>query len=270
MHYYQHNIGDYRRDTSHLTLLEHGVYRQLLDSYYLSESKIPDETKEVCRRLCARTNEEIKAVESVLSEFFRYQEGWVHDRCEAEIAAYIAKASRARTNGKLGGRRARTKVVISGNPDVTQTQANPLTHKPINPLLKTKRLVVADASTMTVVVSGDVAPVAKRSAKGQRLAPEWQLPRAWGEWAVEQGLEAAVVRQEAEVFHDYWIAQAGSKGIKADWQATWRNWIRRKATSPNNKTFAEKTQDYKDRQAEKFYEPLMNMTEDERKAWGLQ
>ena len=37
MHYYQHNIADYRKDTIHLTLLEHGVYRQLLDQYYLTQ-----------------------------------------------------------------------------------------------------------------------------------------------------------------------------------------------------------------------------------------
>ena len=27
-------------------------------------------------------------------------------------------------------------------------------------------------------------------------------------------------------FKDYWIAQAGQKGVKLDWFATWRNWVR--------------------------------------------
>jgi len=40
LHYYTFNIGDYRRDTGHLSLLEHGIYRQLIDSYYLSEKPI--------------------------------------------------------------------------------------------------------------------------------------------------------------------------------------------------------------------------------------
>lgn len=30
----------------------------------------------------------------------------------------------------------------------------------------------------------------------------------------------------ADAFCDYWIAQAGAKGRKADWSATWRNWVR--------------------------------------------
>jgi phage terminase Nu1 subunit (DNA packaging protein) len=30
------------------------------------------------------------------------------------------------------------------------------------------------------------------------------------------------------MFVDYWIAQPGQKGVKTDWDATWRNWMRRK------------------------------------------
>jgi len=36
-------------------------------------------------------------------------------------------------------------------------------------------------------------------------------------------------------FRDYWIAQPGSKGLKADWFATWRNWVRTTKVSPNTK-----------------------------------
>jgi uncharacterized protein YdaU (DUF1376 family) len=92
MHYYKHNIGDYRRDTMHLSLLEHGVYRQLLDCYYLSEAPIPLETEQVNRRLLVRTEEEAKTVERILNEFFCMSEtGWIHIRCSREIEAYKAK-----------------------------------------------------------------------------------------------------------------------------------------------------------------------------------
>jgi hypothetical protein len=37
-----------------------------------------------------------------------------------------------------------------------------------------------------------------------------------------------------DAFRDYWIAQPGSKGLKADWTATWRNWIRNTRVSPNS------------------------------------
>lgn len=69
-----------------MSLLEHGVYRQLLDMYYLSELPIPRETHQVIRRLSARTQDEINAVEIILNEFFSLsEEGWTHKRCELEI-----------------------------------------------------------------------------------------------------------------------------------------------------------------------------------------
>jgi len=144
MHYYQHNIGDYRRDTVHLSLLEHGVYRQLLDMYYLSESPIPRETQQVIRRLSARTQDEINAVEIILNEFFLLSEdGWTHKRCDVEIADYRHKASNSRENGKKGGRPKlipepeKTHQVIPGNPEHNLNEPeriNALTNKPIKTL----------------------------------------------------------------------------------------------------------------------------------------
>ena len=152
MNYYSHHIGDYRRDTSHLSLLEHGVYRQLIDMYCLSEERIPEETDWVIRRLSARTEEEKKAVISVLNEFFYLENGWVHKRCEVEIAAYKNKARRAQDNGKLGGRPSKTQPVISGLSDETQTKAN---HKPITinqePITNINTLVIPSEVTSVPV-----------------------------------------------------------------------------------------------------------------------
>ena len=39
-------------------------------------------------------------------------------------------------------------------------------------------------------------------------------------------LSAEDVRREAECFADYWHAKAGADARKADWLATWRNWVR--------------------------------------------
>ena len=59
------------------------------------------------------------------------------------------------------------------------------------------------------------------------LSDDWFLPKDWGNWALEQGLTESEIRTEAECFADYWR----SKGeTRADWQATWRNWIRRRRT----------------------------------------
>jgi hypothetical protein len=70
------------------------------------------------------------------------------------------------------------------------------------------------------------AKASPKTARGSRLSPEWFLPVEWGEWALSEGLAHDTIRSEAEKFKDYWTARAGPNGVKLDWQATWRNWIR--------------------------------------------
>jgi hypothetical protein len=65
------------------------------------------------------------------------------------------------------------------------------------------------------------------SARGTRLPADWSLPLDWSEWALAQGWASASIIDQAERFKDYWLSVAGAKGLKADWQATWRTWMRR-------------------------------------------
>jgi len=126
MHYYQHNIGDYARDTGHLSVLEHGIYRLLLDWCYLNEKPI---TTEQAMRV-GRGNP--VATQSVLSEFFcETSDGWTHKRVCQEVADYHKKADRNRANGAKNTRKEPT-----GNPVATQSvsENNPNggpNHKPI-------------------------------------------------------------------------------------------------------------------------------------------
>ncbi|SEU02810.1 DUF1376 domain-containing protein [Paracoccus homiensis] len=80
---------------------------------------------------------------------------------------------------------------------------------------------------------------AKASSKkrGSRLSAEWRLPRPWGEWAVAEGLSEQAVRIEADKFRDYWISASGSNAVKLDWQATWRNWVRKAVTDRQKPAF---------------------------------
>lgn len=73
----------------HLSLLEHGVYNQLLDWYYLDEQPLPKDNRTLFRRLSARTEAEQQAVLDVLSEMFVQTDGgWVQKRVEREIAQH--------------------------------------------------------------------------------------------------------------------------------------------------------------------------------------
>lgn len=129
MNYYSHHIGDYLIDTAHLSILEDGVYRRLMDRYYATEQPLATDEAALFRIIRARTDDEKEAVRVVLVEFFsETPDGWTHKRCDEEIAIYQAKAEKNRVNGAKGGRPVKannpdiTQVVIDDNPDITLTK----------------------------------------------------------------------------------------------------------------------------------------------------
>ncbi len=68
-------------------------------------------------------------------------------------------------------------------------------------------------------------------ARGTRLPLVMQLPDDWLSFAQQtRKWERPTVEIEFQTFLDYWHAQPGSKGVKLDWLATWRNWCRRSHT----------------------------------------
>lgn len=109
MNYYEHHLGDYAKDTAHLTMLEDGAYRRLLDRYYGTESGI--QAAQAHRIARARTREEKQAVDAVLEEFFFLVDGlWKNNRAEEEIKKFSDKKPKSdekRENDKERQRRAR-------------------------------------------------------------------------------------------------------------------------------------------------------------------
>lgn len=178
MNYYKFNIGDYSAATRHLTMLEHGAYRLLMDVYYTTEQPIPLDMKVAARKAGARTKDEVQAVETVLREFFtETQGGWVHVRCEAEIAFYQQKAETNRVVGKRGGRpKKETQTVSDGNPEKTQTVSG------INPQ---KTL-----TTNQEPITNTPIPPAKTPGAAERFERFWQAyPRKVGKDAAKRAFD---------------------------------------------------------------------------------
>jgi uncharacterized protein YdaU (DUF1376 family) len=173
----------------------------LIDWYYLDENPIPLETQVVSRRLRLASEVEVLSLQNVLSDFFKEgKSGYVHKRIELDINDYHEQAEKNQRNGKLGGRPKKTHLVIDGLPDESQ---NNLNHKPLttnNKLIEKKTL-------------------------GKRLASDFSFPKEWEEFCQTERPELSPVKT-FDQFKDYWIAQAGQKGVKLDWFATWRNWVR--------------------------------------------
>jgi uncharacterized protein YdaU (DUF1376 family) len=111
MHYYQFNIADYRKDTVHLSLVEHAIYRELIDQYHLDEKPISLDTASVMRRLRLRSTDDERALNAVLTDFFeRSEDGWHHRRIDQEITAYHQMVEHASKAGKASAEARRIKA----------------------------------------------------------------------------------------------------------------------------------------------------------------
>jgi DNA-binding transcriptional MocR family regulator len=76
---------------------------------------------------------------------------------------------------------------------------------------------------------GASSPKGDLPRKGSRLPEGWDPAEQTIAWA-KQNHPSVNLRAEHESFTDYWRAKAGRDAVKTDWDATWRNWIRRATT----------------------------------------
>jgi hypothetical protein len=103
--------------------------------------------------------------------------------------------------------------------------------------------VTNDASGVTDSASGVTAggaltitkPLLKPLLNSYRLPEDWQ-PKESDVQLMKEHFPSIDLKLETHAFRDYWASVAGAKGKKADWDATWRNWIRNsyKRNKPKN------------------------------------
>ena len=193
MHYYQFHIGDYKSHTHHLSLLEDLAYRRLLDFYFLHEQ--PIKHRDIARQIGMRDHEE--DVMTVLNEFFlSTPEGFVNPRPDKEIKQY-------------------KEFSIAGKRGAAKRWSTPPHGEAISP------------PNATPIATINHKPITNNQKKilGKRLANDFSLPLEWEQFCQQTRPELSPVKT-FDQFKDYWIAQAGQKGVKLDWFATWRNWVR--------------------------------------------
>ena len=72
------------------------------------------------------------------------------------------------------------------------------------------------------------APTTTKRPRGTRIPDPFIVTDDMVTWA-ETELPRFDWTRETVRFKDHWLAAAGAKGVKQDWPATWRNWMRRAA-----------------------------------------
>lgn len=141
----------------------------------------------------------------------------------------------ADSEGEEGGHEQVTDGSRVTGTDVTRTDTDTDIDKEetVNNL---KTVGAADRDTSPAAPSSQARTTGK-TATGTRLPDDWKLPKSWGEWAIAEhpSLTEEEIRRQAAMFADHWHGKAGKDGRKADWGATWRNWIRRAVELPSNR-----------------------------------
>jgi len=149
MHSYTRHLGDYAKDTKHLSLLEHGAYTVLMDWCYASERALPKDEGMLYRICGAFSKIEQAAVMSVLEEFFEATEdGWLQNRVEKELRKAHEKSGKAKSA-----------ALARWNADAMQTQSEGNASRARTPL---------SSSNIHNPVS---KPARRRAAAGKLLDP---------------------------------------------------------------------------------------------------
>ena len=92
MNFYKHYIGDFQRDTGHLSLTQRGAYLCLIHHYYATEKPLPNDHSALCRIAGAIDKSERDAVRAVMVFFEPVDSGLMHKRIEAELQKAGAQA----------------------------------------------------------------------------------------------------------------------------------------------------------------------------------
>lgn len=225
MNFYKRYPGDYQRDTAHLTLVEHGVYAMLLDTYYATERPLPAEYPALMRICRAMDKDEQLAVKKIADQFFPIGEDNLRHnrRADLEITEQLPRIQTARDNGKKGGRPRKanpneTQEKPSGfsagypadNPDETQSEPNSKAHQTPEYLLR------PDGYNN----KGSSSNERERAHETQTLLPsDFEPDQLANKLAKEHGLSLADELPRFMAHHE-------ARGeYRANWQAQFRKWL---------------------------------------------
>lgn len=125
-------IGDWDRDTAHLTMTQSGALFALLKTYYAKEGPLPNDLQLLYRIAKAHDRREQDAVRVVVGEYFYAEaDGLLHNkRADRQMPEDLRARDAARKNGRKGGR---PRKDVPHETDGL-TESKPTGSNPLNPI----------------------------------------------------------------------------------------------------------------------------------------
>lgn len=208
---------------------EIGIYVVLLTLLYDGEGKIKNDDHEIIGRIRC----DMRVWKRVKDKLCRYgkivpteDHFLINHRVIKEASYAAAVAELRRSSGRAGGQQ-------SGKIRANRKKTNETSEAIASDLLPYTRAFSETQNTerdSPSLRSGEVVAL-KRAPKptphrGTRCPDFQTLPDDWRLAALAEGMTDEEIAREYAKMRDWSWAAAGSKGVKRDWLAAWRNWCR--------------------------------------------
>lgn len=194
-------------DAAFRCLVEATLYSrdEMTDGFLASRYAVARWGLEVLQELCSNDDDKPSLVE--------VEKGWlIHDYAEHQDtkADIEARVARNKANGQKGG--------LAKSKQVAKQPASESVSENV-------------AETETETHNPTAKAVGRPRKRGTRLPDNW-IPSEFTIAAMRSECPTVDHKAEHRKFLDYWTAKSGKDATKLDWDATWRNWIRRAAENP--------------------------------------
>ncbi len=205
--------------------MEDLAYRKMLDRYYLKELPLPNNVKQIARKI--GMSEYTNEVQNILDDFFSLvDDEYHHEKADKNLTEYHAKAETARVNGKKGGRPKKTQSKPTPNPEETQlvNLANPeetgskANHKPITNNQEQVKDTAQTSSESELDIAGYL-PTNKKDESYAVLVSDVEL------WNDNYGFEVTDELKKIRVWLD---ANQSKRKTKGGMKRFIVNWLNRK------------------------------------------
>lgn len=209
--WYKMNPVDWNEGTNGLSLEQEAAYLRICNAIYIAGGPISNNAFVVAGLLRCNDRKAKRLISELVEAGKLTIEGdsISNRRALEEVSARSRLSVERESAGRRGG-------VESG-----KTRRN---------CLKSNASVEANASSKREQIREEKSreeeketPIGVSKKIGTRLPDDWMPDEVF---ARQEGLSATDVHREAEKFRDHWRGQSGQRGVKRDWAATWRNWVR--------------------------------------------
>ena len=206
-------FSDFFADTEHLSPDAAKAYLFLLGHAWIRGAKLPNDDTMLARlaRVSLKSWRHMK--DGVVAFWTLGEDGYLRQKRLSKEYEYVCrKVEVNRENGSAGGKASASKKANENN-KTTVANAQPPT---LTPNKKEK-------DNLTVIPK----------ERGTRLPDNFEPDETCHALAKELLLSKQETQQALDEFRDYWRGVPGARGVKIDWQATFRNQLRRQKGKSN-------------------------------------